>query len=181
MAEIDLLIQRAKKGEAEAFGRLYDMHVDRVYRHIYYRVSCIADAEDLTQEVFLRAWKAIGRYKKTGSPFLAWLMTISHNLIVDSYRRKKDDTYLDDDYWVADSSPTPEKALEIEFDQKRVRRAILKLPGDQQQIILMRFIEGFPYPDIAASLGKSEGAIRVSQHRALARLRHILEKEKDPS
>ena len=81
-----LLVRRAISRDPEAFGRLYDMYVDRVYRHVYYRVGNVADAEDLTQQVFLKAWQAIDRYKKTASPFLAWLMTISHNLVVDFYR-----------------------------------------------------------------------------------------------
>jgi len=88
-----MLVQRAIGHDAEAFGRLYDMYVDRVYRHIYYRVSNEADSEDLTQQVFLKAWQAIDRYKKTASPFIAWLMTVSHNLVVDFYRAKKDKSY----------------------------------------------------------------------------------------
>jgi len=179
VTDTDLLVQRAVDGDAEAFGRLYDMHVDRIYRHIYYRVGNKADAEDLTQEVFFKAWKAIGRYKKTGSPFLAWMMTICHNQIVDSYRKRKDETYLDDDLPVADNGPGPELAAEMEFDRKQVRRCIRRLGNDQQQVILLRFIEDFSYGEIAASLGKSEGAVRVIQHRALLKLRDIMEKEKE--
>ena len=179
MTELDLLIQKAANGDEEAFGRLYDMNVDRIYKHVYYRVGNTRDAEDLTQEVFLKAWQAIGRYKITASPFLAWLMRISHNLIVDSYRRKKDEIYLDDDFFIAEPGPSPERQAEIDFTQQRFRQAILQLPGDQQQVILMRFIEDFSYAEIASSLGKREGAIRVIQYRALKRLQHILEKEKD--
>ena len=74
-----MLVQRAAAHDAEAFGRLYDMYVDRVYRHIYYRVGNESDAEDLTQHVFLKAWQAIDKYKRTTSPFIAWLMTIANN------------------------------------------------------------------------------------------------------
>jgi len=165
-AEIDLLIEGAVGGDADAFGRLYDMYVDRVYRHVYYRVGNIKDTEDLTQQVFLRAWQAIGKYKKTSSPFLAWLMRISHNLVIDFYRSKKD----------KDSSP--ERVAEAEFDQQQLRRTILQLPGEQQKVILMSFIEGFTYDEIASSLGKSKGAIRVILHRALKKMRHMLEEEK---
>lgn len=177
-SEAGLLIDKAVDGDADAFGRLYDMHVDRVYRHIYYRVGNVADAEDLTQQVFLRAWQAIRRYKKTSSPFLAWLMTISHNLVVDFYRSKKEGVYPYPDFEIPDRETysSPECSAEAHFDQQRLRRAVLELPGDQQQVILMRFIEGFSYPEIASSLGKSEGAIRVILHRALVRLRKILEK-----
>jgi len=174
-ANIDLLIDGAVNGNADDFGRLYDLHVERVYRHIYYRVGNIKDAEDLTQQVFLRAWKAIGRYRKTGSPFLAWLMRISHNLVIDFYRSKKDVTYLDNEIDFEDSEAGPEQLAEEYFDKQQVRKVILQLPDEQQQVILMSFIEGFAYSEIAASLGKSEGNVRVIVHRALKRMRQILE------
>ena len=177
-SDISLLVNKAKDGDADAFGRLYDMHVDRVYQHVYYRVGNIADAEDLTQQVFLKAWQAIGRYKKTASPFLSWLIRISHNLVIDFYRSNKARTYLDFDIVASEPESGPEHLAETHFDQQQVRRAILELPDDQQQVVLMRFIEDLSYPEIAASLGKSEGAVRVIQHRALVRLRKILEKVK---
>jgi len=177
-AKDTLLIERAVSHDPDAFGRLYDMYVDRVYRHIYYRVGNVADAEDLTQQVFLRAWRAIDRYKKTASPFLAWLMTISHNLVVDFYRTKKDKTYLEADVTAAELTASPEQVAEAHFEQQRLRRAILQLRGDEQQVVLLRFIEGFQFREIASLLGKSEGAMRVILHRALMKLRHILEREK---
>ncbi len=177
-ADIDLLVKEAVGGDADAFGRLYDMYVDRVYRHVYYRVGSTEDAEDLTQQVFLKAWQAIGRYRKTSSPFLAWLMRISHNLVIDFYRSKKDKAYLDFEIAASDSHSSPERVAEMEFDQQQLRRSILRLPADQQQVVLMSFIEGFSYAEIASTLGKSEGAIRVIQHRALKQMRHILEEEK---
>lgn len=174
-----MLIQQATSGDADAFGKLYDMYVDRVYRHLYYRVGNNADAEDLTQQVFLKAWQAIDRYKKTASPFVAWLMTISHNLVVDFYRTKKNKTYLEANDTVDDSTLSPEQVTEARFEQQQLRRVILQLPGEQQQVVLLRFIEGFEFKEIASLLGKSEGAIRVMLHRALARLRQILEKERE--
>ena len=177
-ADNDLLVAGAVGGDSEAFGRLYDMYVDRVYRHVYYRVGSTEDAEDLTQQVFLKAWQAIGRYNKTSTPFLAWLMRISHNLIIDFYRSKKDKAYLDFEIAAGDSPSSPESVAETEFYQQLVRRAILRLPADQQQVIMMSFIEGFSYAEIASTLGKSGGAIRVIQHRALKKMRNILEEEK---
>ena len=178
-AEDTLLIQRAISRDADAFGRLYDMYVDRVFRHLYYRVGNVADAEDLTQQVFLKAWQAIGRYRKTASPFVAWLMTISHNLVVDFYRTKKDKTYLEAEVTTGDSASSPEQVTEARYVQQQLRRAVLQLHGEQQQVVLLRFIEGFEFKEIASLLGKSEGAIRVILHRALVKLRHILEKERD--
>jgi RNA polymerase sigma factor (sigma-70 family) len=170
-----ILVQRAVGHDANAFGRLYDMHVDRVYRHIYYRVGNEADAEDLTQQVFLKAWQAIDRYRKTASPFIAWLMTISHNLVIDFYRIRKDRAYLEAEVLASDSALSPERAAEASLDQQRLRRAILQLRGDEQQVVILRFMEGFEFNEIASLLQKKEGNIRVILHRALVKLRNILE------
>ena len=174
--DTDLLVDGAVGGDADAFGRLYDMYVDRVYRHAYYRVGTIEDAEDVTQQVFIKAWQAIGRYKKTASPFLAWLIKISHNLVIDFYRSKKSETYADFDVVATKSETDPAHLAEAQFSQQEIRKAINKLHGDQQQVILMRFIEDFSYAEIAAALGKNEGAVRVILHRGLAKLKTILEK-----
>ncbi len=177
-SEIEKLVDKAIDGDGDAFGRLYDMHVDRVYRHIYYRVSNTTDAEDLTQQVFIKAWQAIRRYKKTASPFLAWLIKISHNLVIDFYRSKKSEAYIDFDIVATKPETDPAHLAEAQFNRQEVRHAINKLHGAQQQVILMRFIEDFSYPEIAAALGKSEGAIRVILHRGLAKLKTILDKDK---
>ncbi len=175
-SDIDKLVERAINGDGDAFGRLYDMHVDRVYRHIFYRVSSTADAEDLTQQVFVKAWQAIGRYKKTASPFLAWLIKISHNLVIDFYRSRKPEIQTDIDMSATGPEATPALLAETEYTRQEIRQVINKLGGDQQQVILMRFIEDFSYAEIAAALGKSEGAVRVILHRGLAKMRTILEK-----
>jgi RNA polymerase sigma-70 factor (ECF subfamily) len=171
------LVHRAVGHDPEAFGRLYDIHVDRVYRHIYYRVGNEQDAEDLTQQVFLKAWQAIDRYKKKTSPFIAWLMTISHNLVVDFYRTRKDKAYLEAEILADGPASNPEVAAEASFEQQRLRRAILKLGGDEQQVVILRFIEGFEFSEIASVLKKKEGNVRVILHRALVKLRNILEKD----
>ncbi|MFW6125617.1 MAG: RNA polymerase sigma factor [Chloroflexota bacterium] len=177
LTEEAILVQRAIRHDAEAFGRLYDMHVDRIYRHVYYRVGNKADAEDLTQQVFLKAWLAIGRYRKMASPFVAWLMTISHNLIIDFYRTRKPESYLDADFVARDPAQSPEGAAEASFEQQRLRKAILQLHRDEQQVVILRLIEGFGFKEIAALMGKKEGNTRVILHRALVKLRRLLEKE----
>ncbi|OGN97231.1 MAG: hypothetical protein A2Z77_06610 [Chloroflexi bacterium RBG_13_51_36] len=176
-----VLVQRAVGHDAEAFGKLYDMHVDRIYRHVYYRVGNGHDAEDLTQQVFLKAWQAIDRYKRTASPFVAWLMTISHNMVVDFYRTRKDRAYLEAEVLADGSASSPEGAAEASFEQQRLRRAILQLGGDEQQVVILRFLEGFEFAEIASLMKKKEGNVRVILHRALAKLRSILEKERKES
>jgi len=173
-----MLVQRAIGYDAEAFGRLYDMHVDRVYRHIYYRVGNEQDAEDLTQQVFLKAWQAIHGYKKTASPFIAWLMTVSHNLVVDFYRTKKDRAYLEAEVLADGSTSSLEQTAEASLEQQRLNKAILQLGNDEQQVVILRFMEGFEFAEIAALMDKKEGNVTVILHRALVKLRSILEKER---
>jgi len=172
-----ILIDKAVGQDADAFGRLYDVHVDRVYRHIYYRVGNQADAEDLTQQVFLKAWEAIRRYKRTDSRFISWLLTISHNLVIDFYRTRKDRAYIEAEVLASDDTSGPERAAEASFAQQRLRRAILQLRSDEQQVVIMRFMEGFEYAEIASEMNKREGNIRVILHRALLKLRAILENQ----
>lgn len=172
--QIETLVERAVHGDTEAFGRLYDIYADRVYRHIYYRTSNVKDAQDLTQEVFIKAWQGLPKYKRTKTPFAGWLFTISHNRIIDYYRTKKDYVYLNNETSIKDHNKSPEKLVDEEFTQQEIREVILQLPEDQRQVILMSFIEGFKYSDIAATLNKSEGNIRVIVHRALRKMREIL-------
>ena len=169
------MIQRAVERDKAAFAALYDKYIDQVYRHVYYRVSNRADAEDITQEVFIKAWKAINKYTKTGAPFVAWLIAIAHNLIIDHYRAKKNLVSLEEAGASSEIDATsPEAMAEASLSKSYVRNAIFKLKGEKQKVILMRFIDGLSYGEIAKALNKSEGAVRVIQYRALNDLRQWL-------
>ncbi len=171
----EALVKRAVQRDRVAFTALYHNCVVQVYRHVHYRVSALADVEDITQEVFIRAWKAIDRYKFRGAPFAAWLITIARNLIADHYRAKKklvSSERVEDFSNIAEVDPQVD--AEVVLNQIYVRRAIFKLKKEKQKVILMRFIDGFSYAEIAKTLNKSEGAIRVIQYRALKELRQTL-------
>lgn len=175
----DYLVQKAVKRDREAFSALYDSYIDRVYRHVYYRVSNQADAEDITQEVFARAWKAIDRYRQTGAPFVAWLTSIAGNLIVDHYRKRQKNMEIDE---VLKDAPgvqviSPEEQAEINLDNYLTKEAVLKLKGDKQKVILMHFIDGLSYTEIAAALHKTENAVRVIQFRALSDLKDLIKRD----
>jgi RNA polymerase sigma-70 factor (ECF subfamily) len=165
------LVLRAIQKDQEAFGELYDRHVVRVYRHIYYMVGNTAEAEDLTAQTFLRAWEAIPRYQVRGAPFVSWLLRIAHNLGVSHLRSKRESSQLHDgivdDKWRRD----PESAYEQTAEEELVREAILRLREEQRQVIILRFIEDLDYREVAEIIGKSVAAIRVIQHRALNALR----------
>ena len=171
------LIDAAIAGDVQAFAALYDQHLGRVYRHVYYLVGRRADAEDLTQQAFLQAWRAIGRYRRTGAPFIAWLLTIADNLAASFYRRARETRSLDFDPATGDHWADPEAELLTRYDRFAVRRAILRLKPERGEAVMLRFVEGFEYSEIAAAIGKSEGNVRVILHRALADLRRLLEWE----
>jgi RNA polymerase sigma-70 factor (ECF subfamily) len=173
-----LCIERAAQGDQVAFTSLYDKCVRRIYRHVYYRVSNHVDTEDIVQEVFIKAWKAIGKYRITGAPFVAWLITIAHNLVVDYYKAHKKQMLRREMEAASDCSETdPGVLTEISLNRALVRKAILQLKGEKQQVIMMRFVDGFSYREIAQALNKSEGAVRVIQYRALNELRRMLKVE----
>ncbi len=175
---VNYLVEKAIGGDAEAFGGLYDIYINRIYQHVYYRIGNKDDTEDITQQVFIKAWKAIKGYKITSKPFIAWLLRITQNLIIDFYRVKKVTKYIETESEIPRSPESPQRLAESEYDQKLLRGIISKLPHEQQQVIMMKFLEGFSYKEISFSLQKSEGAIRVIQHRALKKMRTLLEEEK---
>jgi RNA polymerase sigma-70 factor (ECF subfamily) len=170
----DGCIRAAILGDEGAFTQLYEQHYDRVYRHVYYRVGRSGDAEDLVQQVFLQAWRALGRYRPTSSPFVAWLLTIAHNAIVSHYRRMRKDESLSTDFQNWASEDRVDSRAEIAIESDRVRRTLPRLRPAHQQVLTMRFLEGLSAKEIAAALGKTEPGVRVIQHRALAELRRLL-------
>ena len=168
-------VQKAIERDTNAFANLYDKHVVRVYRHIYYLVNDSREAEDLTAQTFLKAWEAIDRYKERGAPFVAWLLRIAHNLTVSFLRSKRDHSELDDTYVDPKMGRNPEDALEQSTDEKSVREAVLKLRDEQRQVIMLRFVEELDYREVASVIGKSVPAVRVIQHRALGNLRKLMQ------
>jgi len=168
------IVLKAVERDQEAFAQLYDRHVVRIYRHIYYMVSDSSTAEDLTAQTFLKAWEAIDRYKERGAPIVAWLLRISHNLTVSFLRSKRDHSELDETFLDQKMTRNPEEALEQASDEKSMREAVLKLRDEQRQVIMLRFVEEMDYREVADIIGKSVPAVRVIQHRALGNLRKIM-------
>src|SRR5581483_4087501 len=147
------LVLRAIERDAEAFAELYDRHVVRVYRHIFYLVNDAREAEDLTAQTFLKAWEAIDRYKERGAPIVAWLLRIAHNLTVSYLRSKRDHGALEETFIDQKLHRNPEDALEQSTDEDSVRRAILRLRDEQRQVIILRFVEELDYREVAAVIG----------------------------
>jgi len=171
----EALVRRAANGDAEAFGELYVRHLDEIYRFVFYKVGNEKRAEDLTEQVFLKAWEAIGDYESRGYPLSSWLYRIAHNAVVDHYRTRKDESPLDPiAFSLADESLGPEETLMKKREVSRLLEALAELSEEKQQLIFLRFVEGLSHARVARILDKSEGACRVMQHRALASLSEIL-------
>lgn len=171
------LVRRAIARDKEAFGALYDRHVVRVYRHLYYMVGNAAEAEDLTAQAFLQAWQSIDRYEIRGAPFVSWLLRIAHNLGVSYLRSRKESAQLPETLVDHGSQRNPETAVQQRLEGERVREAILRLRDEQRQVIILRFVEDLEYREVAEIVGKSVAAVRVIQHRALNALRKQMERD----
>lgn len=178
-ASIVALVDRAVASrDAAAFGELYDRFVDRVYRYLYLRTGKHAEAEDLTEQVFLKAWEGIGRYRWQGRPFLAWLYRLAHNVHIDFVRATRPTTSLTAEDRTLDVPSTSAMAeLARALDAEVLATALTQLTIEQQQVIVMKFMEGLDNEQIAHNMGRREGAIRALQMRALLSLRRALERQ----
>lgn len=172
----DSLIHSAQNGDGEAFGKLYDEYMPRIYRFIFLKTSRKQDAEDITHQVFLNAWKNIGGYVPQGFPFSSWLYRIASNAVIDYYRTKRDhqdiETVPEERFAEA---PELEKRLDIALNVEVVKTSLGRLETDQQNVLIMKFVDELSNGEIAQALGKSEGAVRVIQHRALKQLKKYLD------
>jgi RNA polymerase sigma-70 factor (ECF subfamily) len=173
--EVPRLVERAANGSFGAFGELYSIYLDQIYRYVFYQVRDKMAAEDLTEEIFLKAWEAIGRYKQKSLAFSAWLYRIAHNHVVDYFRTRRQHVALDELMPAASGNPAQE--AEEKLMQQELAQAISYLPPEQKQIIILKFIEGLDNQEIAQIMRKRQGAIRVMQMRALTALRQILTSE----
>ena len=173
------LIKRAVKRDREAFGALYNKHVSRVYRHIYYMVGNPPEAEDLTAQAFLQAWQAIERYQIRGAPFVSWLMRIAHNLGVSHLRSRKPSTELPETLVDRSREGNPDDVLQRQADGDHVREAILQLREEHRRVIILRFVQDLAYREVAEIVGKSVPAVRVIQHRALNALRKQMQLDEE--
>jgi RNA polymerase sigma-70 factor (ECF subfamily) len=176
--EVTKLIERASGGDFEAFGELYGIYLDRIYRYVFYQLREKMAAEDLTEEIFLKAWRAIGSYKGKGQAFSSWLYRIAHNHVIDEFRsRRKQMVSLEAEMEIATEVAEPQQEMERGLAEQEMLRLISCLPQEQKQIIILKFVEGLDNREIGQITGKSQGAIRISQMRALTALRQRLGRE----
>jgi RNA polymerase sigma-70 factor (ECF subfamily) len=173
---IAALVDLARDGDAEAFGQLYDHYSRSVYRFIYYRVSSQVLAEDLTSETFFRALRSMASFQWQGKDFGAWLTTIARNLVVDHFKagRTRLETTTDDFSDRTEVTAGPEEEVLAGLTNEVLREAMGKLPAEQQECLVLRFLNGQSIAETAKALGRSEGAIKQLQLRAVRNLAKLL-------
>ena len=170
-ADLRPLVERAQAGDREALEELYLLHFDRIYAYLHLSVGNRHDAEDLTTQTFLKMLESIGRFRWQSAPFSAWLFRIAHNLAMDHFRATK--------RWQPEQDvPEPEGAEELSAEEAAMhsigRRSMLELiealSHEQQQVLTLKFVFNFSNGEAATILGKTEGAVKSLQHRALVSL-----------
>lgn len=170
----DGTIERARAGDQQALAAVYDWYLPRVYRYVLSRLGNVAEAEDLTEDIFLRMLGAIADYKRTGVPFSAWLFRIARNHLVSYYRKngnRKADALQET---MADSRHDPASIVETQLILGEVAEAVQRLPDAQRDVIALRFAVGLSIAETAQVLGKRQGNVKALQHKAVTRLQKIL-------
>jgi RNA polymerase sigma-70 factor (ECF subfamily) len=169
------LVKRAQQ-EPEAFAQIYEEYFDKIYRYIVIRIGSEAEAEDLTQQVFLNALKSLSSFKWRGVPFSAWLYRIAHNQVVDYLRKKTKHATesLDGMAKAVIGNDDPQMEFERKVDIEQVLLATKRLTEAQREVISLRFASELSVAEAAKVMGKSEGAIKALQHSAIVALRKAL-------
>ncbi len=171
------LLEQAAEYDPVVLGQIYDEYSEKIYNYIYYRVGDRDLAQDLMAEVFLKALDAIKVYRGWHTSLSGWLYRIAHNLVADHFRAKPMKEALPlDEQLIADEG-NPALVVSQMLTQQRLRAAVNSLTEDQQQVVILKFVEEMSNADVARILGKTEGAVKSLQHRALASLRRYLEEQ----
>jgi RNA polymerase sigma-70 factor (ECF subfamily) len=175
------LVELARSGDKEAFGLLFDHYHPSVYRFIYYRTRSQALAEDLASETFFRALRSMNNFRWQGRDFGAWLMTIARNLCTDHFKAGKtrlelttEDMGLHDD-----ATDGPETAVLAQLTNETLLTCLKQLPKEQQECLIMRFLQSMSIADTAKVLGRTEGAVKQLQLRGVRNLAKLMPKEVD--
>jgi RNA polymerase sigma-70 factor (ECF subfamily) len=168
------LVRRAQARDADAFAQLYEAHFEKVYRYVAMRLGNEMEAEDVTQEVFLKALGSISSFRWKGVPFLAWLYRIARNQVIDHYREKPKTPPVSITGLQVPEEGNPVEMAEEKNEFERIVKAAGKLTDAQREVIALRFVSDLSIAETARVMGRSEGAVKALQHSALTALRKIM-------
>lgn len=168
-------VERARAGDAQALSQLYDSYFPRIFRYVHARTGSADEAEDITEETFLRMLSGIGHFEWRQAPFAAWLFRIARNQVI-SYARKngarRNEAPLAES--MVDTAPDPLAQVESRLSFEEVLEAAKLLPSAQREVVWLRFAVGLSVSDTARVLGKREGNVKVLQHKAIGKLQKLL-------
>jgi RNA polymerase sigma-70 factor, ECF subfamily len=172
------VVDAAKHGDHGALTSLYEFYFPRVYRYVFARLGKSEDAEDVTEEIFLRVIDNIDGFSWRGLPFGAWVFRIARNEVVSHVRRQRNRNATGQlTETIPDATADHVTAIETQFAIASVREATAKLPEAQRQVIELRFSAGLSVAETAQALKKSENNVKVLQHKAIARLQQLLRRD----
>lgn len=174
--ELASIFEKAKNGDRQAFALIYDEYSGRIYKFIYFRVGHKEVAEDVLSDTFVKAWQKLSQINSTKA-LLGWLYQVAKNNVIDYYRVRKTNVPLDEVLEIIEDSVNPVDETELSLNQKRILEALNQLSDEQQRVIKYKFFEDLTNKEIAALMNKKAGAIRVLQHRAINKLKELLNKK----
>ncbi len=178
--EIKALVEQAKRLDSDAFATIYDMYYENIYKYAYFKTGSAHDAEDLASQVFAGALKTIGNFTFGGSTFASWLFRIAHNVVVDYWRKRgqAETEPIEDHVGLAHGGDTARTVI-ANLQYEKLQAALAILPEDQSRVIVLRFISGLSAKETAAVMGKTVGAIKAQQFRAIDKLKELMAGEID--
>lgn len=164
--------------DADAYGKLYDYYVDRIFRFVFFKVGSQEEAEDLTSESFLKTWEYINKTNKKIDNFNALIYRVARNVVIDSYRTRRNDVPATDEEQMLriQDQRDIEKEVNIEFEIKSVEKHLAQLKETYREVIILRYIEEFSITEISEITGKNKANVRVLLHRGLTALKEIAKK-----
>jgi len=168
------LVQRAQQRDQEAFAQLYEAYFDKIYRYVSLKIGNKTEAEDMTQQVFLKALQSISSFRWRGIPFSAWLFRIAHNQVVDYFRKKSKRVTVPIDNLPIMANDNPQLMAERRSDIEQLVSATKQLTEAQREVISLRFAGELSIAQVAEIMGKKQGAVKALQHSAIAALRRTL-------
>lgn len=171
------LVRNAQNYDEKALHQLYERYYPKIYNYAFLQMGDIHAAEDLTSDVMLKMLESIQKYNFRGLPFGAWMFRIARNRLIDLHRRRKRRGEVDLSETIAGSLVSPESMAERALERGQMQIALKHLTDEQRQVIVLKFIQGFDNQSVGKIMGRSEGAVKSLQHRALGTLRRVLSEE----
>lgn len=167
-------LRQAQAGSDEALASLYNLYFERIYRFIFYRVSHKETAEDLTEEVFVKLFKNLRKLEQPAA-FEGWVFQIARNRVIDYYRSKRQIVPLEEIENTLEYETNIVDLVNLKTEQTLFIKLLKELTAEQQQVIKLKFLEDIDNDAIATIMEKTEGAIRVIQHRAITKLKELID------